>query len=155
MIIMNENFQSKIYEFGLDIWLKAGVNLNTAHIFNSIALTIILFALLFVLDYILRRIVVFMVIKAVRRSKTKIDDYMIRNGVLKNVSHLIPWWTAYQAFPLILTGFPQWSSAMQKFTGILIIITFVALARSIAGTFKDTVRNKKSFSDKPLDSYFQ
>src|SRR5690606_4474744 len=139
MIIMNESFQSKIYEFGLDIWIKTGVNTDTAHIFNSIALTIGLFALLYGLDYLLRRIVVFMVIKAVRRSKTKIDDYMIRNRVLKNVCRLIPLWIAYQAFPLIFTGFPQWTSTMQQFTGVLIIITFVALFRSLAGTFKDVL----------------
>ncbi|HLW42675.1 MAG TPA: mechanosensitive ion channel domain-containing protein [Flavobacterium sp.] len=155
MNIMNENIQSRIYEFGLDIWLKTGVNLDTAHIFNSIVLTIVLFAVLFGMDYILRRMVVFMVIKAVRRSKTKIDDYMIRNRVLKNVSHLIPLWIAYQAFPVIFTGFPQWTSAMQKFTGVLIIITFIALFRSLAGTFKDFLLDKKSFADKPLDSYFQ
>src|SRR5690554_5653396 len=89
MNIMNENIQSRIYEFGLDIWLKTGVNLDTAHIFNSIVLTIVLFAVLFGMDYILRRMVVFMVIKAVRRSKTKIDDYMIRNRVLITINTTI------------------------------------------------------------------
>ncbi len=151
----SENFSSSFYEVGLELWLKAGINIDTAHVINSIILVIILFLILFILDLLLRKTISFMVIKTVRRSKTKIDDYMVKNGVLKNITHLIPLWIAYHAIPLIFVGFPKWTSAVQKLIGVLIIIAFVALFRSLASTFKDSLRDKKSFVDKPLDSYFQ
>lgn len=155
MNLMIESFQSEIYRRGVDMWQRIGVDIDVAHILNSIVLVLALFLALFILDLILRKIITLITSRLVYKSKTKIDDYLVKNGTLKNIAHLIPLWIAYQTIPVIFTGFSQWTSAVLKFIGVLIIITVIAFFRSLAGTLKDTVRDNKRFSEKPLDSYLQ
>ncbi|HUH25676.1 MAG TPA: mechanosensitive ion channel domain-containing protein [Flavobacterium sp.] len=155
MNLIHDEFQSGIYTFGLNIWLQLGINSQTAHILNSLLLVCLLFLILYALDHILRRLFMLILIKNIRRSKTKIDDYLIRNGVLKNAIHLVPIFIAKQATPFIFTGFPQLTTTILKIIGVLIIVAFTFLLRSVIRSFKDYLKTKKRFADKPLDSYFQ
>jgi len=147
--------QSDIYSFGYEQWMKIGVTDNWAHILNSIVLLIALFILLLILDRILRKVVLMLLIKAIRKSKTRIDDYLIRNGVLKNAIHIFPLLLAKYSIPLIFTGFPQWTNISMKIVNVIIIWSITMLIKSITLSFKDLLRLRKKYIDKPLDSYFQ
>lgn len=155
MDLINDQIQSEIYKFGLNLWLQLGINTQTAHILNSIVLIIGLFLILYALDYVLRRVFMLIMIKTIRKSKTKIDDYLIRNGVLKNAIHLVPLWIAQQSIPFIFTGFPESTAAILKVTDVLFIFAITILLKSLAHSLKDYLKSKKSFANKPLDSYFQ
>ena len=83
------------------------------------------------------------------------DDYLIRNGVLKFATHLIPLLIARQALPFIFTGFEKTTNFALLATDALLTITFTLVINAGFKTFKDVLASRKRFADKPLDSYFQ
>ena len=151
---MNE-LQSTIYSFGYNLLKETGLSSQASHYINTILLLIAFFVILYAIDYVLRRILMLLLIKTIRRSKTRFDDFLIHNKVLKYITHLIPLIIAKQSLPLIFTGFPQITNGTVKLVDIAIIITFTLLLKSIFYTFKDVLNSGKRFTDKPLDSYFQ
>lgn len=153
--IINDEFQSEIYAYGLKLLSSIGFNSEMAHVMNSLLLLIFLAITLYVLDFILRKILMLLLIKTIRKSKTRIDDYLIHNGVLRYATHLIPLLVARQALPFIFTGFEKWTKITLIFTEILLILTFTVLINALVKTTRDVSKSKKRFADKPLDSYFQ
>lgn len=155
MDIIDDNIQSQIYAYGLNLMKSLGLSTEIAHILNSLILLALLCLVLYGIDFLLRRILMLLLIKTIRKSKTRIDDYLIHNGVLKYATHLIPLLIARQALPFIFTGFEKWTSITLLVTEILIIITITILINAGFKSFRDVLRGNKRFADKPLDSYFQ
>ncbi|KAA5531935.1 mechanosensitive ion channel family protein [Paenimyroides baculatum] len=151
---MNE-LQSTIYSFGYNLLKNTGLNSQASHYINTILLLLVFFVLLYFTAFVLRRILMLVLIKTIRRSKTRFDDFLIHNKVLKYLTYLIPLIIAKQSLPLIFTGFPQITHITVKMVDIALIIAFTLLLKSIFYTFKDVLHSRKRFTDKPLDSYFQ
>lgn len=155
MDIINDQFQSQIYAFGLNFFKSLGLSTEFAHILNSVILLLLLTVILYGVDFILRRILMLLLIKTIRRSKTRIDDFLIHNGVLKYLTHLVPLIIARQALPFIFTGFSRWTNVTLTIVDLLLTLAFTFLINASFKTFKDVLRTNKRFADKPLDSYFQ
>src|SRR5690606_26901704 len=155
MNVLHEQLQSAIYSFGYNLLIQFGLNSQAAHYINTIALLLVFFVLLYFTAFVLRRILMLVLIKTIRRSKTRFDDFLIHNKVLKYLTYLIPLIIAKQSLPLIFTGFPQITHITVKMVDISLIIAFTLLLKSIFYTFKDVLHSRKRFTDKPLDSYFQ
>lgn len=151
---MNE-LQSTIYSFGYNLLKNTGLNSQASHYINTILLLLVFFVLLYFTAFVLRRILMLVLIKTIRRSKTRFDDFLIHNKVLKYLTYLIPLIIAKHSLPLIFTGFPQITHITVKMVDIALIIAFTLLLKSIFYTFKDVLHSRKRFTDKPLDSYFQ
>src|SRR5690606_7708255 len=105
MISYDTELQSNVYNFLFEKILLLGVSEKLAHGINSIVLLLALGLVLYVVDYFLRKIFQVIVIRFTRKSKTKFDDYLIRNKVLKNLTHFIPLVIAKQTLPLYLLAF--------------------------------------------------
>lgn len=155
MDIIDDQIQSQIYAYGLQILQSTGLSNEFSHIVNSIILLAVLCMVLFGVDHLLRKILMLLLIKTIRKSKTRIDDYLIHNGVLKYATHLIPLLIARQALPFIFTGFERWTNITILIVEILIIVTITILINAGFKSIKDVLRGNKRFADKPLDSYFQ
>lgn len=155
MDLIDNQFQSEIYAFGIQFLQSLGLNLKFAHILNSLILLFLLTIVLFVIDFLLRKTLKLLLIKAIRRSKTRIDDFLIRNGVLKYATHLVPLLIARQTLPFIFTGFEKTTRLTLLLVDILLAVTITLLINAFSKTFKDGLAGKKRYADKPLDSYFQ
>lgn len=155
MDIIDNNLQSQIYAYGLQFIETLGFSTNMAHVLNSLILLLLLALILYAIDFLLRKILMLVLIKTIRRSKTRIDDYLIRNGVLKYATHLIPLLIARQALPFIFTGFEKTTDFALLVVDALLTITITLVINAGFKTFKDVLAGKKRFADKPLDSYFQ
>jgi miniconductance mechanosensitive channel len=155
MNVLNEQLQSTIYSFGYNLLRQSGLSSQASHYINTISLLIVFFVLLYFIAFVLRRILMLILIKTIRRSKTRFDDFLIHNKVLKYLTYLIPLIIAKQSLPLIFTGFPQITHLSVKMVDVALIVAFTLLLKSIFYTFKDVLHSRKRFTDKPLDSYFQ
>ena len=155
MDLIDDQLQSQIYAYGLTFFQSLGIKTQVAHVLNSVILLLLLTAILYAIDYILRRILMLLMIKTIRKSKTRIDDFLIHNGVLKYATHLVPILIARQALPFIFTGFTRFTNATLLITDVLLTLTVTFLINAGFKTFKDVLKTNKRFTDKPLDSYFQ
>src|SRR5690554_453318 len=155
MISYNIEIQSDIYNFLFEKILQLGVSEKLAHGINSVVLFLGVALLLYFVDYFLRRIFQVIVIRFTRKSKTKFDDYLIHNKVLKNLTHFIPLVIAKQTLPLIFVGFPRWTHFTLLITDIFIILTVGLIINGVFKSLRDHFKTQKAFADKPLDSYMQ
>jgi miniconductance mechanosensitive channel len=147
--------QSYIYNLLYEKILQLGFSERVTHVINSVIILIGVALLLFIADYILRTIIRAIVIRFMRKTKIKFDDYLIQNKVLKSFTHLIVLVLAKYSLPLIFTGFPTWAAAMVKIINIFIILTVGMIINGIFKSLRDLFKTKESFEAKPLDSYMQ
>lgn len=155
---MNETYltvHSKVYEWMFNNLSNLGLSEQTTHVFNAVILMVLLVAVLYVIDYIFRRILLITVSKLVSKSKTVFDDYLFKHKVFKYLVHIISITVIRFFIPIIFIGFPQWTSVAIKLTDVVMIITIGVFANGIVRTIRDYLRTKKAFVDKPLDSYAQ
>ncbi len=155
MELITTETRSEIYNFGWNLFVSLGIDEKAAHVLNSILLLLLVASLMYALDFLMRRIFMLLIIKSIRRSKTRIDDFLLRNKVLRYFTHLIPLIIARVALPVIFSGFPNWIKTTVHITDILLIINFTFLLNGIAKSVRDTLKTQKKYIDKPLDSYFQ
>jgi len=155
MDIIDNKIQSQIYSYGIKIFESLGLDTDFAHVLNSIILLFLLAIILYIVDFLLRKILMLLLIKTIRKSKTRIDDYLIRNGVLKYATHLVPLIIARQSLPFIFTGFNQTTEFVLTLVDMLLVFTITLVVNAGFKTFKDVLASKKRYADKPLDSYFQ
>lgn len=155
MELFDKNIQSDIYNWSLDFILQLGLSEYYSYLINSALLSIALIIVLYVVDFVLRKVLLLLLINFIHKSKTKLDDLLIHNKVLQYLTHIIPIFIAKTAIPLIFTGFPNWINFALKAVDIALIFTICLLLKNISKAFRDLLQAKSAFADKPLDSYVQ
>ncbi|MDD3772919.1 MAG: mechanosensitive ion channel [Weeksellaceae bacterium] len=155
MDITNIQVQSEVYTWLFEKLLNSGLSEKMAHSVNSVLVIIFLAIVLYVVDYVSRWILRSIIVRAVRKTKTKFDDYLIENKVIKYFMHIVTIIIAKLFLPLIFLGLPKWINVTMKFTDVVMIITVGLFANGIIKSVRDWLKTKKAFQDKPIDSYAQ
>ncbi len=155
MDITSTQVQSEVYSWLFEKLLNLGLSEKVAHSINSVLLIIALGLVLYVVDYLFRRVLLIFILKAVRKTKTKFDDFLVQNKVVKYFMHIVTIVIAKQFLPLIFVGFPKWIDVTMKFTDIILIINIGIFVNGVIKSVRDWFKTKKAFEDKPLDSYMQ
>lgn len=153
--MLRTEIQSEVYSWLFEKLLTTGLSEKAVHSINSILLLIALGAILYIVDFLLRKIFLLFILRVVRKSKTKFDDYLVRHKVIKYFMHIVTIVIAKQFLPIIFVGFPKWINATMKLTDVILIITIALLANGFIKSVRDWFKTKKAFEDKPVDSYAQ
>lgn len=147
--------QSQIYNWTFQ-WIKnLGLDNQTNHFINSIILLLLVVLFLIIVDYFSKKTLLLLTIKAIRRSTNRFDDLLIRNKTLKLVAHFVPILVAQYIIPVIFMGFPNWKENINKLLAIATTVVSLLIVHSLLKSIRDILRTKKSFADKPLESYLQ
>lgn len=149
------SLQSEVYNWSLKYILNLGLSEYNSYLLNSFILSVLLCLVLYAVDFVLRKVLLLLVINFINKSKTQLDDLLINNNVLQYITHVIPILIAKTAIPLIFIGFPNWIKYALMVTDVLLIATVCILIQNILKAFRDLLRSKSAFADKPLDSYVQ
>ena len=134
---------------------KIGLPINLTKQINALLLSLGLILLVFIVDYITRKILrqVFTVYS--RRSKTSFDDLMVANKVPRNLSHIIPLIISAKLVPYIFIHYSYLESVIDKGIRLFGIILTLWIVRSLLHTFKDYFKTLPNLKDKPVGSYIQ
>lgn len=132
-----------------------GLSDSWAGTINMLALLLLVFIVLFVVDFFLRKIIVGVFNRLSSSSKTHFDDLLVHNKVPRNIAHIIPLALAYKAIPAIFRDFPNAELFFVKAIEVCGIILFLWIVRSVLHTVKDFLKTLASLRDKPIDSYIQ
>ncbi|MFT7351989.1 MAG: miniconductance mechanosensitive channel [Flavobacterium sp.] len=107
------------------------------------------------LYYVFKRILVSTLILVAKKSRTTFDDLLVSNHTAKYIAHLIPFLFIYQSVFIILNDFYLWEKIFNKLVSIYIVILSIWIIRSVLKAFRDYLKLRTRFSDKPIDSYIQ
>ena len=138
-----------------DLLITNGVSEETASYLNMIILLVALLIIIFLIDFITRKILLKTFSKIAKRSKSNFDDIMVQNKVFRNVAHIIPLIIAVEFAPMVFSDFPYWENIIEKSLLIFGIILTLWVARSVLSSLKDYLKTLPRFKDKPIDSYIQ
>jgi len=141
-------------------WLYAllqseGLSESTALALNLLFNVVIIAAVLWVIDYVLKRMIVRGFKLFTDKTRTTYDDYLIQSNFPKYLAHIIPFIILRALIPIVLLDYPYWQNIFLKVTDVYLIVLMVWIFRSVLKTTINYLRNKESFKDKPLDSYAQ
>ena len=145
----------KISHWIFDLLSNNGLSDYWAEIINMLIFLLMVIIALFILDFILRKVIIGVFVRLSKTSKTHFDDFLVKNKAPRNIAHIIPLALAYKVVPDIFRDFPNTEVFAAKTLEVFGIVLFLWIVRSLLHTIKDYLKTLPSLKDKPIDSYIQ
>ncbi|MFD2541431.1 mechanosensitive ion channel family protein [Lacinutrix gracilariae] len=149
------NILTAIKHFLYDYLIQIGLSANTAKYLNMLGLFIALVIVVFVIDFIIRKILINAFNVFAIKTKSKFDNILIKNKVPRNIAHIIPLIISLEFIPTVFEDFPYLENFIEKGLKVFGIVLALWVVRSFLNTLKDYFKTLPRFKDKPIDSYIQ
>ena len=140
-----------IYDYLIDI----GLSVTYAKYINMMVLLVALLVIAFLVDYIIKKIIINLFTQFTIKTKTKFDNFLVTNKVPQNVAHIIPLIFGLEFIPIVFADFPYFENMVEKGFKVFAIILTLWIARSVLQALKDFFKTLPRLKDKPIDSYIQ
>lgn len=145
------NIQHLLYDY-----LKSvGLTDVSAKYLNMIGLLIALSIIVFIIDFIIRKILIQLFGRFASASKTNFDDLLVANKVPRNIAHIIPLLVTLEFIPMVFKDFDSFEVFVEKSVQVFAIVLTLWIIRSILNTLRDYFKTLPRLKDKPIDSYIQ
>ena len=144
-----------IKRFIYDLLLEKGLSETTSKFLNMLALLLVLLFLVFIIDFISKRILWRFSIGLAKRTKTNFDDILITNRLPRNIAHIIPLIILVEFVPQVFSDFEYAENIIEKTLKVVTILLALQIIRSLLNSVKDYLKTLAKFKDKPIDSYIQ
>lgn len=133
----------------------SGFSEATARFLNMMALLGISLVIIFIVRLGARLILVTVFNKIALKSKSKIDDILVSNKVLRNIAYFIPLLFALELTSYVFADFPVLERIVETGLDLFCILLILWIVRSILNAIKDVGQTISHLKDKPLNSYIQ
>ena len=137
------------------LFISKGVSENTAEYLNLLIGIGILLVLLFLLDLVIKKVILTIFKKYASKSKNRFDDYLVKNKTFDYLAHIIPLSLIIWIVPKLFIAFPNAEKALEVIFDILAIFLAIYIVRCFLRATRDFLKSLESFKDKPIDSYLQ
>jgi len=127
----------------------------TAKYVNMFALLLALVIIVFIVDFIVRKILLSMFTTFSKRTKSNFDDILVQNKLPRNIAHIIPLLIALEFIPIVFSDFDYFENIVEKSLQVFAIVLTLWIVRSLLNSLHDYLQTLPRFSDKPLKSYIQ
>ena len=143
------------WHFLHDTLTEKGLSEDWAAIINVAILLIMGAILVFLVDYIIWRILRNISSSLAKRTKTDFDNFAVSNRLPRFLAHIFPLILALELTPWIFYDYQYAENIAFKFLNILGVLLALRIARSLLNTVRDYLKTLPRFKDKPIDSYIQ
>ncbi|MCF6223791.1 MAG: mechanosensitive ion channel family protein [Flavobacteriaceae bacterium] len=138
-----------------DYLLTFGFTESSARYLNLFGLLLILLLIVFLIDFITRKILVNLFHQYSETTKTNFDNFLVANKVPRNIAHIIPLIIALELVPFVFIDFQYFENIIERGLQVFSIVLTIWILRSILNTFKDYFKTVSRLKDKPINSYTQ
>ncbi|MCB7480085.1 mechanosensitive ion channel family protein [Christiangramia sediminis] len=138
-----------------ELFLYHGMNPVAAQYLNLFINLVILTLLVLGINYVIKHFIIEGFKLFTNKTKTTIDDFLIKSNFPKYVGRFIPILLVYKTFPLIFADFPQVLEAFYFVLKIYVIILVIWICRSVLRSSRNYLKTRKEFNDKPIESFSQ
>ena len=145
------NFKHLLYDYLVSV----GLTETLAKYLNMIALLVVLLLVVFIIDFITRRILLTVFTKFALKTKSNFDDILVANKAPRNIAHIIPLLIALEFIPMVFSDFSYVENIVEKGLQIFAIVLALWIVRSFLNTLKDYFKTLPRLKDKPIESYIQ
>ena len=137
------------------IYTKLGMGVGFSELMEVFTYILIIFSLTILTWFISRKILRSFFYKVSKNTKSKFDDFLLKNKVPSIIACFPPILLLFFSLDDILSKYPTGLDFIQillEVFGTLITIIFV---KRLLNSIKDYLKTLSNFSDKPIDSYIQ
>lgn len=145
----------KISHFLYDYFVEQGMSEGTAGYLNALGLLIAALILVYIIDFIVWRIIRVISVRLARFTKTNFDDIVITNRLPRYLAHIIPLAVLMELLPWVFVDFQYAENVAVKIGYVLGVILVLYIVRSLLQSIRDYLKTLEQFKDKPIDSYIQ
>ncbi|NNK60613.1 MAG: mechanosensitive ion channel [Flavobacteriaceae bacterium] len=138
-----------------DYLITLGLDDKPARYINLFALLIASLIAVLIIDYLVRNILRAIFAVIAKSSRTKFDNFLIKNKMPRNLAHIVPVLITLEFAPIIFSDFPYVENIVEKGLQIFAIILTLWIMRSLLKSLEDYLKTLDNFKDKPIDSYIQ
>ena len=124
-------------------------------IYGAGAMFAILIAFSLLVWYLSRVLLLQILHMLVDRSKSTLDDHLLKNKVFRSLAHLVPLMFMDYFLSIVFYQFPNTHGGLSKLVSVLIIFAVTVSLNRGMNAFRDFIKEKDVYSDKPIQSYFQ
>ena len=139
----------------LKIYTKLGMGEGFSELMEVFTYILIIFSLTILTWFISRRILRSFFYKVSKNTKSKFDDFLLKNKVPSIIACFPPILLLFFSLDDILSKYPislDFIQILLEVFGALITIIFV---KRLLNSIKDYLKTLSNFRDKPIDSYIQ
>ncbi|NMB06336.1 MAG: mechanosensitive ion channel, partial [Bacteroidales bacterium] len=144
-----------ISEWSIQLLTDSGIPENWVKYFNLLLLLSVLVLLVFMVQYLTRRILNAVLNRVSRLTGIEFLRHLSERRFPHYLAMIIPFSLVKGSIPIIFDHFPRTIVMVDKLVDIFLIFYVIWLISSIVNAFSDTLRSRPSLADKPLDSYVQ
>lgn len=138
-----------------DYLVSVGMTESLSEYLNMIALLIVLLTMVFIIDFITRKILLNVFTRFASKSKSNFDDLLVANKTPRNIAHIIPLLIALEFIPFVFSDFDYAEKIVEKGLQVFAIVLTLWIVRSFFNTLKDYFKTLPRLKDKPIDSFVQ
>lgn len=109
----------------------------------------------FLLWWTTRKILIQIIHTFAYKSKTKWDDYLVKNRFFSAAAHLVPLIFMDRFVGTVFYSFPKVADFFYRCVVLAIIFVVMVILLRFFNTARDVLKEKPSLVDKPIESYFQ
>jgi len=135
--------------------LSLGFSEQSAQYTNLVVSLILILGLIWLLDYALTKLFIYIITKFSVKTKTHLDDLLVKNKVPKNLAHILPLILAFKVTPYVFTDFKPYIAYWDKGLKVCGVILILIIVRSVLKSLEDYFKTQPNLKDKPIDSYSQ
>lgn len=111
--------------------------------------------LAFLIDLLSNKLLLKIISRVSGKTKTQVDDILVRNNVFLHLSHLLPVYFFEFIIPHLFYEFPGWIPVAFRIAHIVLVLLLVRLANVIIKSLGEILGQTRFFRNKPIDSYTQ
>src|SRR5690554_554499 len=146
---------NEIQCFFYDYFVSLQVSEGAAKYLNMFCLVLILIVVIYITDYVARRILVNSFTKFSAKSKTNFDDLLVNHKAPRNIAHIVPLIITIKIFPVVFYDFPHFESYIVTILKVYGVFLTIWIIKSLLKTFESYFKTLPRLKDKPIDSYIQ
>lgn len=138
-----------------NLFISKGFSENTAEYLNLFIGICILILALFLLDFVLKKVIITVFKSYASKSKNTFDDYLVKNKTFDYLAHIVPLSLIVWIVPMLFIAFPTTEKYLELLFNFMAVVLAIWIIRSVLRTCRDFLKSLDSFKDKPIDSYVQ
>jgi len=138
-----------------DALLNWGLSDNLAKWTHLLIGIVIVGVVALVVDILTKRVIISIIKRIVKRTKSDYDDIILEKGVFNQLAHIAPALVIYYMLPSILLSFPDAVSFLQQLTNIYMILTGVVVILRFLNAINEIYNKREVSSQVPIKGYIQ
>ncbi|MEZ4792850.1 MAG: mechanosensitive ion channel [Gelidibacter sp.] len=138
-----------------DYFYDLGLSDRMVTFLNMLLMLMILCVVIFISDFIARKVLVQAFTNFAKRSKTDFDDMLVSHKAPRNIAHLVPLFLTIELFPTVFYDYPEFERFILIVLKVYGVLLSIWILRSILRALESYFKTLPRLRDKPIDSYIQ